>query len=757
MFAQIAIGQWREHLPYRKGIGVAYTGDRTYCATESGLYYYDVEANEVEKLSKINGLTDVGFAGIGYDDNSNTLVIAYSNTNIDLLQDNTVINLPDIKNKPILGNKTINNIHIEDGFAYLACGFGIVVLDLVKQEIEDTYYIGNEGAQVFVNDVEKNGEYIYAATDEGLYRAPANSIFLANYQEWELDSSLALANYNSIATLGNKVMVNRSVAEHDTLYWKQDAEWNYFDTTNFAIVQSLEAMNGAFTISSDREIDAFDEEFNNLWHTGGYPTLDLGCRPSQIILDDNGALWVSDLEIGLVKISGQFYQCDHYKINGPHSIGVVDIDVWDSHLYVAAGGVTGSWGNTFNWQDGVFRFEQENWATLSHRTIPELPLVYDFLRVRVDRNDSRRVYATTYGTGLVEFLDGMPVAVYDSSNSGLLPIVGTTDNFRLYGLEVDNDGNVWVGASETGDLLFCKTPAGDWYSYYFGSLVSNSAIFSDIAIDDIGQKWIVSPRGTGLIVFNDGGTLANTGDDQMTKLTQSAGNGNLASNDLSCIARDLDGEIWVGTNNGISVFYSPEAVFQGGDFDSQQILIEQDGYVQNLLENETVTDIAIDGANQKWIATASAGIFLMSEDGTEEIHHFTTENSPLFSDAINSVAIDHLTGEVFIGTDKGIMSYRGSATYGGNTVDDYDVVAFPNPVEPNYDGPIAIRGLVRDSDVKIADVAGNVVFATTAEGGTAVWSGKTASGNRAKSGVYLVFASNADGKEALVTKIVLVN
>ena len=756
MFAQVAIGQWREHLPYRQGISVAYAGNKTFCATESGLYSTDHEDQSLERLSKINGLSDVGFSSLAYDESTNTLIIAYSNTNIDLLQDNTIYNLPDIKNKPILGNKTINNIHVDNGRAYLACGFGIVVLDLLKQEVEDTYYIGDNGAHVFVNDLDINDELVLAATDEGLYTAPSSSVFLANYQEWSVDSTLPLANYNTIAALGDKILVNRKVEAHDTIYWKDFGAWNYFDTTSFEIVQSIESMNGAFTIASDREIDAIDVDFNSYWHTGGYPTLDRGCRPSQIVFDSDGSLWVADVEIGLVKISGD-YICDHFAINGPYTIGASDIHVWDSRLFVASGSITSSWGNTYS-LSGIYHFEEENWNRVSIETAPDVGLFYDVARVKVNPQDSRISYASTWGTGLVELYEGVPVALYDALNSVLLPTAGSENNVRIIGMEFDTDGNLWISGSETGDdLLYCKTPGGDWHSFYFGSVAPTFSTFGDIVIDDIGQKWIIGHRGVGLIVFNDGGTLANTGDDQMKKLTQSLGNGNMASNDINAIAKDLDGEIWVGTTNGISVFYSPEAVFDGGDFDSQQILIEQDGYVQNLLENETVTDIAVDGANQKWIGTSGAGIFLMSDDGTEEIHHFTTENSPLFSDAIVSIAVDHLTGEVFIGTDKGIMSYRGSATYGGNSVDDYDVVAFPNPVEPNYDGPIAIRGLVRDSDIKIADVAGNVVFATSAEGGTAIWNGKNPSGVRARSGVYLVFASNEDGKEALVTKILLVN
>ena len=270
-------------------------------------------------------------------------------------------------------------------------------------------------------------------------------------------------------------------------------------------------------------------------------------------------------------------------------------------------------------------------------------------------------------------------------------------------------------------------------------------------------EFLVGPRGTGLIVYNDNGSLAFPDDDRSIKLTTGVGKGNLNSNDIFTIVADLDGEIWVGTNNGISVFYSPESVFDGGNFDSQQILVEQDGYVQYLLESEAVTDIVIDGANRKWIGTSNAGVFLMSEDGTEEVYHFTTENSPIFSNQITSLGVDQLSGEVFIGTDRGIISFRGDATWGTSEFVNNDVYAYPNPVEPDYEGLIAIKGLVRDADVKISDAAGNVVFATTANGGQATWDGNKLTGGRAKSGVYLVFASNEDGKQTFVTKILFIN
>lgn len=727
--------------------------EKIYCATEKGLYFFDTSDNSLNRLSKINGLSDIGFSSIAYSESTNSLVIAYTNTNIDILQDNTIINLPDIKNKQILGNKTINDIHIDGDFAYLACGFGIVVLDLLKHEVYDTYYIGDGGTQLDVQDITNTSTSIIAASENGVYKAPRDSEFLANFEIWEVDTNLPAGIYESITAVDERVYVSRD-AEADSIYWTDGAGWTNLDDTLHWDVRSLETAQGYLMIAGESITQAVDVNGDNVRRFGLYRNNDTPVKANHAVMDDNGDMWIADRDQALMKVEPN-YLGERKGINGPLSISAIDIGIWDSKIYVASGNVTSSYGNRFN-AEGVFTFIDEQWGALNAGSQPALAGTWDYMRVAVDPQDSRRVFATTWGKGVVEFYDNEVVARYDSSNSAIQPLAGLSDVFRMFGLAYDNDGNVWVTSDQSNELLYCKTPAGDWYGYNF-STVTGNITFSDLVIDDIGQKWIVLPRGVGMCVFNDNGTLANTGDDQAMKLTQGIGNGNLPSNDVFSVARDFDGEIWVGTSNGISVFYSPESAFTGQDFDSQQILVEQDGYVQYLLENEAVNDIAVDGANRKWIATANAGVFLMSEDGTEEIEHFTEDNSPLFTNNVISIGIDHLSGEVYFGTEDGMLSYRGTATYGGGTFDDYDVVAFPNPVTDDYQGPIAIKGLVTNADVKIADVSGNVVYATTAEGGQAIWDGYNLSGQRAKTGVYLVFASNEDGKEACVTKILLVN
>jgi hypothetical protein len=277
-------------------------------------------------------------------------------------------------------------------------------------------------------------------------------------------------------------------------------------------------------------------------------------------------------------------------------------------------------------------------------------------------------------------------------------------------------------------------------------------------IDRYDQKWIVMRYGSmspnSLLVFTDNGTPDNPTDDKAKKLNSSEGHGNIPGTIVFSIAEDHDGEVWIGTEKGVAVFYSPENIFSGGNYDAQRILVEYGGYYQYLLENEIVTAIAIDGSNRKWIGTDRSGVFLFSTDGTQEIHHFTEENSPLFSNRITSLAIN-VNGDVFMGTDKGVISYRGSASEGTEKMD--DVYAFPNPVKDGYSGIIGIKGLVTNAQVRITDISGAVVHSTKAEGGQAVWDGTNLNGRRVKSGVYLVFASDEKGKEKVVTKIIIVN
>ena len=289
------------------------------------------------------------------------------------------------------------------------------------------------------------------------------------------------------------------------------------------------------------------------------------------------------------------------------------------------------------------------------------------------------------------------------------------------------------------------------------SKLLNKLYFTDFLIDDLNQKWGVIDKKSsqaGIFVYNDNETVLNPSDDQYKILNTNIGNGGLPTTSIKCIAKDLNGEIWVGSEMGISVFYSPELVFSNYNFDSQQILIQDGDYGQYLLSSEIVTCISIDGGNRKWVGTKNSGIYLLSEDGLEELLHFTEENSPLFSNHIIDIAINPSSGEIFIATENGVLSYKGNATKGA--LSQNEIKIFPNPVRENYTGLIGIDGLIANANIKITDVSGNLVFEGVSAGGRGVWNGLNKNGEKVGTGVYIVFTSDLLGEEKAVGKILFI-
>lgn len=751
----IGVGQWRDHLPYSNAKTLAEAGDRIYCASKEGLFYYSKSETTVDRLSKITGLSDIDFSTINYDTATSTLVIAYMNANIDLIQNNRIINIPDIKRKIIPGNKTINKIFFKDNYAYLACGFGVVVVDLIKKEIKDTYYIGPDGDAINVTDITSDGNEFFASTVSGVYHASVNAPNLANYNFWtkfaNLPPTSQTSTYNAIEFHNNKIFTNLHLeTAHDTLYVYQNGTWSYFDTSGFQTVKSITALHNKMTITGNGYMliyDQGDTVIHNIYKYFGLD--DEYANPADGFATATTDIWIADGGKGLVKNSNYFDYSKAYP-NGPRFATSFDMSVENSKLWVASAGISADWSPQFK-PDGIASYINGTWNTI-YPGDGDGNLVIDLIRVAVDPFNSESVFAGSWIHGVVEVTSGQQTNLYNASNSELQELSGI-NWIRIGGLAFDNDGNLWVASSNVSKAIAVKKTDGTWKGFSPPNYSPNRV--GDIVIDQYNQKWLMLPYGNGLLVFNDNYTIDNTADDKYRKIGTSIGGGGLPSSFIYSIATDLDGEVWVGTDKGIAVFYSPGEVFSGNNFDAQQILIEQDGYAQYLFESEIVSVIAIDGANRKWIGTQSAGVFLMSADGTEEILHFNIDNSPLFSNNILSIAIDQITGEVFIGTEKGIISYKGTATGGGD--DFYDVYAYPNPVRHDYDGPIAIKGLVKDADVKITDISGKLVYATTAEGGQAVWNGKNFNGEKAHTGVYLVFASNEDGSATHVTKILIIN
>jgi hypothetical protein len=251
-------------------------------------------------------------------------------------------------------------------------------------------------------------------------------------------------------------------------------------------------------------------------------------------------------------------------------------------------------------------------------------------------------------------------------------------------------------------------------------------------------------------VYNDNKTPSTTFDDTYTLLLSGKGAGGLADNEVYCLANDKSGSIWIGTKNGISIVSCPSQVI-AGTCEAENRIVQYDDFAGYLFQGEVVKTIAVDGANRKWIGTNN-GVWLISADGDKIVNRFTADNSPLPSNIIQKITINPATGDVYIGTEEGLVSYRGTATDGGK--ENKDVLVFPNPIKSGYNGTIAIKGLVENADVRITDISGQLVYRTKALGGQAVWNGLDYTGRRPQSGVYLVFTTNKDGSQTNVAKMV---
>jgi hypothetical protein len=767
--AQIPIGAWREHLPWQRMIDVVEGDGGVYCATANAVFHYGPSTGETRRLSKVNLLNDVDIRGLAWCQQLGMLLVHYGNGNLDLVQGDRSFNMSDIRRSSVLGDKAIYRILVDGTTAYLSCGFGIVVVDLARREVKETWLIGPDGAQVRVRQIALHNDSIYAATTSGLFVASRNAANLAAFTNWrrraDMGSLMANGPFNQAVSYQGRLFVNydKPNSNNDTLLiLRADNTWEQFGPGRGTFnVETRVSENGQFLLfARDYDLVQYNAALEVENATFSYGAGGQYCTPARMIQALDGTVWIADRDQGLVRIAG-LNEGVPVRPNGPLTANAYRMAAGGGRVYVATGSVTGNWGNAFL-KDGVHHFGEEQWRTTDRNNSAIFQTggnefgqsLNDPVAVAVDPIDPALAYVGSWEDGIVEFRDREAVALYNQNNSSLG--LATNDGggkVNVAGLDFDAQGNLWASNAHAAAPISVRTRSGQWYSYSPGALLGGNGLLGDIIAASNGYKWLIRPRATGLLVFNDNGTLAEPGDDQYKLITTAEGSGGLPSIDVLSIAEDLEGQIWVGTNKGLAVFYNPSDLFTSSPTDAQQILIEQEGNVQILLETEFISAITVDGANRKWVGTQTSGVFLISADGREQIAHFTAENSPLLSNTINAVALDGASGEVFIATDRGIVSYRSDAIDPAESATCAKV--FPNPVPEGYSGPVAVTGLARDSEVRITDASGNLVFKTTSLGGQATWNASDMSGNRVATGVYLIFASDPDGSFKCNTKVLV--
>ncbi|NJB86771.1 hypothetical protein GGR26_002548 [Lewinella marina] len=746
-----SLGQWRSLQSFASGAYVTQSPEAVIYTTGNVVFFLDKEDLSIRPLTRTDGLAGGKIDRVKYHAPTGTLIIVYENSTIDLYRRGRFSTLRQIDNFNFSGDKRIYDISFgEDNTVYLATGYGLSSLSLDEQIFNFTTFTG-----VRVNSVAAHAGHLYAATPEGLYRAPLRGVNLNDFNRWTL--------LGPAAGLPGDYSSNTLATWRDALYFSVDEDVYRLqgDTAriHYDAVRAdnrLEYLSGGPSVllagyrcttgnCADRVILAMGE-------TPGVGTElpDCAYRTNYGIEDESGRIWFGDAAEDIRYLTAAAGECRRLAYPGPPKDRVYRLLHDGTALWVAPGQLDENTTPTFD-ADGVWRYADGSWTTFTPFNTPALRGRNgstggddDFLTIiDVDYDPVNRVhYFSSFFEGVVGRDAEGEFTLYDETNSSLelAPDAGP-GRIRAAGAATDVQGYTYfaVSRAESGGIVSVRSPDGQWAALG-QSCDLNIAI--DIAVDDFGYVWVVHRGGSngGLTVIDPMGTPMDPSDDRCRTILASSQN-QLPTNQTRSIAVDLEGNVWVGTAEGIVIFTCPGTVFDTESCTGYRPLVSaDDGFGGYLLETEEIRTIAVDGGNRKWIGT-NGGAFLLSEAGDEQLLKFDRGNSPLLDDVVKSIAIDPVSGTVYFGTELGIISYRGDATAAAEVFTG-ELEVFPNPVEPGYDGPIAVRGLARDARVKITDVGGKLVYEGLATGGQFSWAGTDYNGRRVATGVYLVFASS---------------
>lgn len=748
-----AIGDWTLYPSYYNATYCQIMGDRVYVLASGALFSFNKDDNSVYTYDKINTLSDIDITHIAYCKEIDALVIVYKNANIDVLYNSDEIyNISDFKNK-ILPDKTINNINIQGSKAYLSTSFGIVVIDLVELEIENTYNLGIDTYCTY-----QYGKKLYAGTKSGMYSCDTVKNML-DKNNWEIPYSKN--QINSICELDEKLychITNSGIFTFDT-------NKNNLDTV------LLNKGEKYYTIYSyGNEIIAPAKDKITII-TGEKNSITYKNSNSYHIIKDGEFFWDCKGYGGLVKCSIE--NKDIITVSSPvipnspvrnfcEFMQFTD----DDKLLVAGGNI-----NFFDviFHDGTlmeYHMNDNKWVNLPEDTIIKTTgyKYVNICSVDEDPTEKGHYFASSFGYGIYEFRDGKFVKHYNNLNSPLETVVPKPESasvryVRVPMVKFDNEGNLWCINTGVKDIVKILKKDGTWLSLNYKDIEYLPTMVNPI-IDSRGWLWITSLQGeAGIFCAKTNKTFMDTSDDVTKVWLNRFKNQDGTVYDIYQVyglCEDKNGHIWIGTNNGLFIVDDFNNLFNNNIF--KQIKVPRNdgtGLADYLLSGVYIKAIAVDGANRKWIGTNDNGIYLVSANGLETIHHFTTNNSLLPSNCIESIAINDINGEVFIGTDKGMASFTSDATKPAEQLKESNIHAYPNPVKADYNGYIYITGLTHDCNIKIIDAAGYLINEGTSTGGQYSWDGKNSKGNKVPSGVYYVLTYDENGDEGATTKILI--
>ena len=754
------------HLAYYSSTKIAEANNLVYTVTNGSLLSFNKTDNSVLLYSRQTGLSDNAITNIAYNSNTNTLLIIYNNGNIDLLSENgSVYNISHFMNNTSFIMKVVINIDIYGDIAYLSMQFGVIALDMNKKEIRDTYRINSKS----VYSVSLLNNELYATTVEGIYKAATNSnlVDIANCKP-----------YNPSLPKSTDVIIKTVVFNNQLCYLIQKKGIYYQD--NNGTIKTILTNNSLVNLKVENN-KLISHTNTNAYIFSSFTSVDnvnFGTINDISSLKDQNTFWAATgttIMKGAKKNSGGSYDLilSELSTDSPKANIYHQMNMDGNKLLIAGGG----YEHDRFWKQGIFSIydytnENKKWFNFDQSKLKYGPdnkynSPQDIIAFKPSPIDPSIYYIASYGEGLFEIKDNEFTKSYSVHNSPLETVSKNTESnsyynyIRISDIAFDKDNNLWMTNVEVNSPIKVLKPDGTWLKFNFSAYLTAPQIMDKILITSQNHKWLNFPfednKGNkpGIFIFKDN-DLSEDGSQAiyLSSLINRDGE-DIGASAYRCMAEDKKGNIWVGTNKG--PIYTPIPTYALEDpsrFYFNQIIRQNEGGNYIFLNNEQINAIAVDGGNRKWLGTESSGVFLVNEDGSETIYNFTTNNSPLLSNRIVSLEINKNTGEVFIGTSNGLISFMGEGSEGK---EDYsEVYAYPNPVRPEYEDKVTITGLMTDSNVKITDINGNLIYQAKSIGGQLVWNCRNHKGSRVATGIYLVIAASQDSAESVATKIMVI-
>lgn len=753
--SDIAIGEWASFLPHRAGNRVAQSAEKIIYATTGSIFTIDKDDMSIQYLSKVEGLTETGISEIVYDDFNEQLIVAYENSVFDIISGSEISPVFDIKNNTNFIDRRINKLFVQNQeWLYIATGFGLLQYNLIEEGFGFTLDAGQ-----LISDVSGNTEHLVILGDDGVYVLDfINETFPNAFTSWQRISNGLPLEYEakSVLVRDNKLYIATDEFVYSSSDFKNFVEVYQNNDPSFGAIL-LDDVDDGWVLglknqgTSRSKVLFFDNEDTPVNEIG-----DCVNKLLDIEVDEKGRVFFAD-EFSSIRFIDENGVCQRESYRGPFNLEATDIAVKNETVYVASGGVTEQLFDQFS-RNGVYLLENGEWNNINQDNEPffQENNIVQFYQIEAHPIENK-FYIGSFWSGLIEYNEETDERILyseanDNTDGALGSAVGDEDRTRISGLTFDNNNNLWMASYLASKPLVVLTEEGTWHSF---SLNSDTRL-TDIVADDLGNIWgVIGGNTGGVVVYSPNQTISDPTDDPPSKLFN-INNSEIPSNLVNAIAKDQDGTIWVGTAQGVAAFECGGSVFESSCIGNKRKVL-QDSIAAFLLESEDVQAIAVDGANRKWFGTRN-GIFVQSPSGEEQVAKFDVENSLLFDNNIKAMSYNEITGEMYIASNRGLQSFR-TETTGARNTHSSNVYAFPNPVRPDYQGTIAIKGLARDAEVKITDIDGQLVFQTEALGGQAVWDGRDINGREVTGGVYLVFSSSSDSfrdPDSFVTKILVV-